>query len=66
MRSPYASSSPFQLLAEQSIRDGEQRYTEAQIRAIVGAPSLEENELCCCGDKIDDCADSYSHMTHGV
>jgi len=66
MESLYASSNPFQLLAEQSIRDGEQRYTEAQIRDMVGAPSLKENELCVCGDKIDDCANSYDHMTHGV
>ena len=66
MAAPYASSNPFQLLAEQSIRNAKQRYTEAQIRDMVGAPSLEENELCCCGDKIDDCANSYDHMTHGV
>jgi len=66
MELPYASSNHFQLLAEQSIRDGEQRYTESQIRDMVGSPSLQENELCCCGDKIDDCANSYDHMTHGV
>ena len=54
------------LLAECSVRDGEQRFTEAQIRSMVGAPSIEEDELCLCGDKLNECDDSYSHMTHGV
>jgi|TARA_B110000285_G_scaffold162143_1_gene181091 hypothetical protein len=61
-----ASSNPFQLLAEQSTGNGEQRYTESQIRDMVGAPSLEENEMCICGDEIVNCAHSYDHMTHGV
>ena len=54
------------LLAECSVRDGEQRFTEAQIRSMVGAPSIEEEELCLCGDKLNECDDSYGHMTHGV
>ena len=54
------------LLAESSVRDGEQRYTEAQIRDMVGAPSIEEEETCMCGEKINECVDAYSHMTHGV
>jgi len=53
------------LLAEQSIRDGEQRYTEADIRAMVGAPSREEEEMCMCGKHISQCPDAYDHMTHG-
>ena len=56
----------YELLAKQSIRDGEQRYTEDQIRAMVGAPSKEEEEICTCGDPLDSCPDSYEHMTHGV
>ena len=30
----------YKLLAEQSVRDGEQRYTEAQIRDMVGAVDI--------------------------
>jgi hypothetical protein len=66
MATPYAARNPFQLLADQSTRGGEQRYTESQIRDMVGAPSLEENELCICGDQIVDCVHSYEHMTQGV
>jgi len=33
------------LLAEQSIRDGEQRYTEADIRALVGAPDADDSQF---------------------
>jgi len=55
----------YKLLAEQSIRDGEQRYTEDQIRAMVGAPSTDEMETCLCGEPIDECPDSYAHVTSG-
>lgn len=54
------------LLAEQSFRGGEQRYTEAEIRAMVGAPSIEEEEICGCGEPINECPDAYEHVTHGV
>ena len=54
------------LLAECSIRDGEQRYTEDQIRSMVGAPSKEEEELCTCGESLKSCPESYVHMTSGV
>ena len=40
--------------------------TESQVRDIVGAPSIEESETCTCGDKLEECKDSYEHMTHGV
>ena len=39
---------------------------EDQVRSIVGAPSIEESETCSCGDKLEECKDSYDHMTHGV
>ena len=55
----------FKLLAEQSIRDGEQRYTEAQIRDMVGAPSIEEENTCLCGEPLDECSEAYVHMTSG-
>ena len=61
-----SSSSAFQLLAAQSTMSGNKRYTESQIRDMVGAPSLKENELCICGDRIDYCVHSYDHMTQGV
>lgn len=40
--------------------------TEEQVRDIVGAPTLEESITCVCGDRLDECEDSYDHMTHGV
>ena len=55
----------YKLLAEQSVRDGEQRYTEAQIRDMVGAVDIEEEGLCMCGKEVDKCPDAYSHMTMG-
>ena len=54
------------LLAEQSIRDGEQRYTEDQIRAMVGAPSAAESTTCVCGKSLDEFdPDCYAHMAKG-
>lgn len=56
----------YELLAKQSIVDGEQKLTEDQVRSMMGAPSKEEDETCMCGDPIDTCPDAYEHMTHGV
>lgn len=56
------------ILAEQSIRDGEQRYTEEQIRSMVGAPSKEESETCLCGRSLLDFPanpECYIHMSKG-
>lgn len=54
------------LLAECSVRDGEQRYTEAQIRDMVGAPSIEEEGYCICGKSLDEFdPECYSHMSQG-
>tara|TARA_Y100000592_G_scaffold74498_1_gene116210 strand:+ start:212 stop:409 length:198 start_codon:yes stop_codon:yes gene_type:complete len=60
------------LLAEQSLVDGKQKFTEDEIRSMVGAPSLEEeleaearaqkNE-CVCGTV--DCDTAYSCVTMG-
>lgn len=44
----------------------EETLTEDQVRSIVGAPSIEESETCECGKKLEECKDSYEHMTHGV
>ena len=41
-------------------------WTESQIRDMVGAPSIEEDQLCGCGDDINICPDAYEHMTCGV
>lgn len=60
---PFAK--PEEILAKQSVRDGEQRYTEAQIRDLVGAPSIEEEDECLCGNKIKDCDEAYVHITSG-
>ena len=60
------SNETVRILAMSSVRDGEQRYTEDQIRSMVGAPSREEDEVCLCGDKLTECNDSYAHMTSGV
>lgn len=54
------------LLAEQSTVGGKQRWSESQIRDMVGAPSIEEDQICGCGDDINICPDAYEHMTHGV
>ena len=56
----------YELLAKQSIVDGEQKLTEDQVRSMMGAPSKEEDDTCMCGDRIDTCPDAYEHMTHGV
>lgn len=56
------------LLAKQSVRDGEQRYTEDQIRDMVGAPTREESEHCICGKSLEYVqmnSECYSHMTKG-
>ncbi len=53
------------LLAEQSFVGGKQKYTEAQIRDMVGAPSIEEDELCICGEPLETCDEAYDHMTMG-
>ena len=60
------------LLAEQSIVDGKQKFTENDIRDMVGAPTIEEeleaearaqrNE-CVCGTI--DCKTEYSCVTMG-
>jgi hypothetical protein len=54
------------LLAQQSTVGGKQRYTESQIRDMVGAPSIDEDQICGCGDNINTCPEAYEHMTHGV
>lgn len=62
----------WKILAEQSIVDGTQKFTEADIRDMVGAPTIEEeleakaraerNE-CICG--VINCPDEYSCVTSG-
>lgn len=41
------------------------RFTEAQIRDLVGAPSIEEEDECLCGKKINECDEAYVHITSG-
>ena len=54
------------LLAEQSIRFGEQRYTEDHIRDLIGAPSRDEEAYCVCGKSLDEYdPDCYFHMSQG-
>jgi len=54
------------MIAKQSIRDGEQRYTESQIRDMVGAPTIEESQHCICGEPLDSSHQScYDHMANG-
>tara|TARA_B110000914_G_C15261688_1_gene353326 strand:+ start:273 stop:440 length:168 start_codon:yes stop_codon:yes gene_type:complete len=40
--------------------------SESQVRDIVGAPTLEESITCVCGNKLNECNESYEHMTQGV
>ena len=39
--------------------------TEEQVRDIVGAPTLEESITCVCGERLDECEESYEHMSSG-
>lgn len=39
--------------------------TEDQVRDIVGAPTIEEEKFCICGEELSECKDSYVHMTSG-
>mgnify|MGYP001605476430 CR=1 FL=1 len=41
-------------------------FTEAEVRDIVGAPTQEEDGLCLCGEKTEECSEAYAHMTSGV
>ena len=41
------------------------KLTEAEVRDLVGAPTQEEEEHCICGERPEDCKDSYEHMTQG-
>jgi len=45
--------------------EGLNKYDESQIRAMVGAPTQEEESKCICGKDIEKCEDAYSHMTQG-
>ena len=63
---PLSASKPLSqeqvtLLAEQSIRDGEQRYTEADIRALVGAPDADHSQF----DKEGFCVFCGDHESKG-
>lgn len=55
----------FEILAKQSIVNGKQTLSESQVRAMVGAPDIEEEGKCVCGKELDNCEDAYSHMTQG-
>ena len=44
----------------------EETLNEDTVRNIVGAPTLEESITCVCGEKLNECKDSYEHMTSGV
>ena len=39
--------------------------SEAQWRSLMGAPSIEEENTCLCGEPIDECPDAYVHVTSG-
>lgn len=40
--------------------------SEGQMRSLMGAPDIDEEGTCMCGENLNDCDDAYSHMTHGV
>ena len=39
---------------------------EDYVRSLVGAPTIEEEEVCLCGENLESCPESYVHMTSGV
>ena len=41
------------------------RFTESEVRSIVGAPTQQEEETCMCGELLAKCPDAYDHMSHG-
>jgi hypothetical protein len=45
--------------------DSNEQYTEDQIRALVGAPSIEESQTCICGSPLKECSECYEHMSSG-
>ena len=40
--------------------------TEDYMRSFVGAPTIEEDAICVCGEELESCPDAYVHMTSGV
>jgi len=40
--------------------------SEGQMRSLMGAPDIDEEGTCMCGENLNDCEDAYTHMTHGV
>ena len=40
-------------------------FSEAEIRDLVGAPTVLESEYCVCGELLNICKHAYEHMTHG-
>jgi len=39
--------------------------TEAQMRSLMGAPTIEEENTCLCGEPLDECPEAYVHVTSG-
>jgi len=33
---------------------------------MVGAPSIEEEKYCLCGEELESCPEAYVHMTSGA
>lgn len=40
--------------------------TEDYMRSFVGAPTIEEDTICACGEELESCPDAYVHMTSGI
>jgi hypothetical protein len=53
------------VLAELSKLTIRKPLSESQVRDMVGAPTIEEDEHCVCGKRTEECDDAYDHMTHG-
>ena len=39
---------------------------EALVRDMVGAPDIEDEKFCTCGELLETCDDAYSHMSKGA
>lgn len=37
-----------------------------EVRDLVGAPCVSEEQYCVCGELLAECPDAYEHMTQGV
>lgn len=48
-----------------TVIDENRQYSESEVRDIVGAPTIEEEQTCTCGKVLESCPQAYEHMSSG-